>query len=41
VEEAQAATSGVGRRHKPCDAVVEEAGVRLPGGLEETYAAPV
>jgi hypothetical protein len=45
VEEAQAAAGGVGRRHKPCSAAVEEAGASLPGrdvrcvGVEETGAS--
>jgi hypothetical protein len=41
VEDAQGAANGVGRRHKPRGAVVEEAGASLLGGLEETGVAPV
>jgi hypothetical protein len=41
VEEAQAADGYVGRRHRPCGAVVEEVGTSLPGVLEEMDAAPV
>jgi hypothetical protein len=39
VEEAQGAAGGVGRRHGPHGAVVEEVGVSLLNGLEETGAA--
>jgi hypothetical protein len=41
VKEAQAATGGVGRRHRPCGAIVEKAGASLPGDLEETGTASV
>ena len=41
MEEAQVTTGGVGRRHRPRGAVVEEAGASLPGGMEETGVAPV
>jgi hypothetical protein len=41
VEEAYAATDGVGRRHRPHGAVVEEMGASLPGGLEEMGTVPV
>ena len=38
---AQAASSGVARRHRPCSAVAEKAGASLPDGLEKTGAALV
>jgi hypothetical protein len=41
VEKAQAAADGVGRRHRLRSVVVEEAGVSLPGGLEETGVVSV
>jgi hypothetical protein len=39
VEQAQAATSDVGRKHRARGAVVEEARKSLPSGLEETSPA--
>jgi hypothetical protein len=39
VEQAQAATSDVGRKHRARSAVVEEARKSLPSGLEETSPA--
>ena len=41
IEEAQAAAGGVGRRHRPRGAIVEEVGESLPCGLEEADAARV
>jgi hypothetical protein len=41
VEEAQAATGCVGRRHRPRGVVVEEVGASLPGVLEEMGATLV
>jgi hypothetical protein len=37
----QAAAVGVGRRHRPLVAVVEEMGASLSGGPEETGVVPV
>jgi hypothetical protein len=39
VEQAQAATSDVRRKHRPRGAVVEETRESLPSSLEETSAA--
>ncbi|CAD6254156.1 unnamed protein product [Miscanthus lutarioriparius] len=41
MEEAQGATGGVGRRHRPHGAAVEEVGASLLDGPEEMVAASV
>jgi hypothetical protein len=41
MEEVQATTDGVGRRHRPHGAIVEEAGASVSSGLEETSIMPV
>jgi hypothetical protein len=41
VDEVQACRRGMGRRHRPRGAVVEETGASLPSGLEKTAAEPM
>jgi hypothetical protein len=41
MEEAYAVAGGVGRRHRPCGAIVEVRWPSLPDGLEEMGATSV